>query len=442
MGEEEEEVVLSTVERFSSPGKGRGLRAARGSFSRGDLLLVAQPFSATLADDERGRFCDHCFARKDKLSHCGKCKQAYYCNAQCQRADWPSHRLDCDGLRQLGPQWTPGERVRLVARILIKLKMNKDKCASEGLLTLEEMESHMEELDNEQREAIGQEITALHHYYSRQLEIPGNEEMVEIFSKVKCNGFTVEDEELNHIGAALYPSLALLNHSCDHNCVVTFRGSAAQVRALREIKQGEELFISYIDLLYPTEDRNERLREMYFFTCHCCHCQSQHLDDKKLAIRELSEPPSPESVREVIKYSKFMVGEFRTAKRSKTGTELLEMCERCLERQASVLSESNVYLLHMAYQAMGVCLFVEQWERALDYGLQVIKQYCKLYPRLSLNVASLWLKIGQLQTNLDHTSAATKSFSKALAIMEVTHGKDHPYIEELRTAVKSRAGKI
>lgn len=35
------------------------------------------------------------------------------------------------------------------------------------------------------------------------------------------------------------------------------------------------MFTSYIDLLYPTEDRNERLRDSYFFTCECRECTTK-----------------------------------------------------------------------------------------------------------------------------------------------------------------------
>lgn len=112
-------------------------------------------------------------------------------------------------------------------------------------------------------------------------------------------------------------SVALMNHSCDPNVIVTYNGTVAEVRAVQEINPGEEVrktpetvmfFIqtlpvngkaniilsslssnphllplplppqicdSYIDLLYPTEDRRERLLDSYFFTCQCSECSSK-----------------------------------------------------------------------------------------------------------------------------------------------------------------------
>lgn len=38
-----------------------------------------------------------------------------------------------------------------------------------------------------------------------------------------------------------------------------------------------QVLISYIDLLYPTDDRNNRLRESYYFTCECQECKSRSM---------------------------------------------------------------------------------------------------------------------------------------------------------------------
>lgn len=51
------------------------------------------------------------------------------------------------------------------------------------------------------------------------------------------------------------------------------------------------------------------------------------------------------------------------------------MCERSLEEMGAVFDMPNVYLLHMMYQAMGVCLYMEDPEEAIRYGEQIIKSY-------------------------------------------------------------------
>ncbi|NXL03398.1 SMYD2 methyltransferase, partial [Mesembrinibis cayennensis] len=164
-------------------------------------------------------------------------------------------------------------------------------------------------------------------------------------------------------------------------------------------------------------------------------------DKEKLEIRKLNDPPSAETVRDMIKYARNVIEEFRRAKHYKyilcfpltpLACELLEICELSLDKMGAVFEDSNVYMLHMMYQAMGVCLYVQDWEGALRYGQKIIRPYSKHYPSYSLNVASMWLKLGRLHMALENRTAGVKALKRAIAIMEVAHGKDHPYISEIK----------
>ncbi|XP_003930406.1 N-lysine methyltransferase SMYD2 isoform X1 [Saimiri boliviensis] len=427
---------LGGLERFCSPGKGRGLRALE-PFQVGDLLFSCPAYAYVLTVNERGNHCEYCFARKEGLSKCGRCKQAFYCNVECQKEDWPMHKLECSPMVVFGENWNPSETVRLTARILAKQKIHPERTPSERLLAVKEFESHLDKLDNEKKDLIQSDIAALHHFYSKHLEFPDNDSLVVLFAQVNCNGFTIEDEELSHLGSAIFPDVALMNHSCCPNVIVTYKGTLAEVRAVQEISPGEEVFTSYIDLLYPTEDRNDRLRDSYFFTCECQECTTKDKDKAKVEIRKLSDPPKAEAIRDMVRYARNVIEEFRRAKHYKSPSELLEICELSQEKMSSVFEDSNVYMLHMMYQAMGVCLYMQDWEGALQYGQKIIKPYSKHYPLYSLNVASMWLKLGRLYMGLEHKAAGEKALKKAIAIMEVAHGKDHPYISEIKQEIES-----
>ncbi|KAJ7407021.1 SET and MYND domain containing 2 [Willisornis vidua] len=254
---------------------------------------------------------------KEGLSKCGRCKQAFYCNVECQKEDWPMHKLECASMCAFGQNWNPSETVRLTARILAKQKTHPERTQSEKLLAVTEFESHIDKLDNEKRELIQNDIAALHHFYSKHLDYPDNAALVVLFAQVNCNGFTVEDEELSHLGSAIFPDVALMNHSCCPNVIVTYKGTLAEVRAVKDIEPGDEIFSSYIDLLYPTEDRNDRLRDSYFFNCDCRECITKEKDKEKLEICKLKDPPSAETVKNMIKYARNVIEEFRRAKHYK-----------------------------------------------------------------------------------------------------------------------------
>ncbi|XP_072545984.1 N-lysine methyltransferase SMYD2-A isoform X3 [Salminus brasiliensis] len=361
---------IEGCERFFSPGKGRGIRATK-HFKVGDLIFACPAYSYVLTVNERGSHCEFCFTRREALSKCGKCKQAYYCNVECQKGDWPMHKLECSAMCSYGENWCPSETVRLVARIILK--------------------------------------------------------------QVNCNGFTIEDEELSHLGSAVFPDVALMNHSCSPNVIVTYKGTVAEVRAVQEINPGEEIFNSYIDLLYPTEDRNERLQDSYFFTCDCKECTTESKDKAKMEIRrKLSTPPEPEEIQEMVRYAKNVIEEFRRAKHYKTPSELLEICELSMEKMGSIFEDTNVYMLHMMYQAMGVCLYMQDWDGAMKYGEKIVSPYSVHYPPYSLNVASMYLKLGRLYLGLGKKTEGVKALNKALSIMDVVFGKDHHYIAEIK----------
>lgn len=70
----------------------------------------------------------------------------------------------------------------------------------------------------------------------------------------------------------MHPYAALINHSCDYNSVVGFDGDELFIKAVRPIKKGEQILISYVDASSPYEVRQKELSERYFFDCQCSKC--------------------------------------------------------------------------------------------------------------------------------------------------------------------------
>ncbi|DAZ94478.1 TPA: hypothetical protein N0F65_003412, partial [Lagenidium giganteum] len=64
-------------------------------------------------------------------------------------------------------------------------------------------------------------------------------------------------------GTALFSGICTMNHSCDPNCTVLYtKDGSAHVFAVKDIQEGEELTISYIDVDQDRADRHECLRSM------------------------------------------------------------------------------------------------------------------------------------------------------------------------------------
>ena len=74
-------------------------------------------------------------------------------------------------------------------------------------------------------------------------------------------------------GAAVFPLVSGINHSCDPNCEVAYvEDNGVMIVARRPIAAGEELTISYVDPEMDDEDRREELEETYGFECACPKC--------------------------------------------------------------------------------------------------------------------------------------------------------------------------
>ncbi|KAI8813597.1 hypothetical protein BJ742DRAFT_849434 [Cladochytrium replicatum] len=91
------------------------------------------------------------------------------------------------------------------------------------------------------------------------------------------------------IGVGMFPLASMLNHSCIPNCsyvvesVYTgleqdeMRGAAAVrmvVRTNRAVKEGEELCLSYVDLMLPKQERRFELLKSKNFWCNCERCEA------------------------------------------------------------------------------------------------------------------------------------------------------------------------
>jgi len=95
----------------------------------------------------------------------------------------------------------------------------------------------------------------------------------------------VSESFLNSEGSGLYELQSMINHSCRPNAEIKFQtnNNVLTLVALRDIKPGEEIFISYLDeceLARSRHSRQKLLKENYLFACQCELCleQSDHLD--------------------------------------------------------------------------------------------------------------------------------------------------------------------
>ncbi|KAH8687195.1 hypothetical protein BGZ60DRAFT_521860 [Tricladium varicosporioides] len=95
-----------------------------------------------------------------------------------------------------------------------------------------------------------------------------------VMERINTNAFAGEFEGEQHF--FLYPETALMNHDCRPNAMYYHNTSTFvhAAHASRTIHKGEEITITYINLLQPTQDRRETLQMIWGFDCKCSLCSS------------------------------------------------------------------------------------------------------------------------------------------------------------------------
>jgi hypothetical protein len=112
-------------------------------------------------------------------------------------------------------------------------------------------------------------------------------------SIINTNSFEVEfGEGKTHY--AVFPETARINHDCRPNAHYHFdpKTLTSYVHAIRTIRPGEELSVSYTDLSVTHEERRAYIKNSWGFDCTCSHCTRRDVfinesDKRLLKIDEL-----------------------------------------------------------------------------------------------------------------------------------------------------------
>ncbi|XP_030642992.1 histone-lysine N-methyltransferase SMYD3 [Chanos chanos] len=412
----------SKFERFTSEGKGNGLRAVV-KIKCGELIYTGEPYAFCISKDFLKSTCQNCLTRAETLLRCSQCKIARYCNAQCQKQAWSEHKKECKCLTRLQPK-IPADSVRLVARIVFKLLSGTGRDPEEPY-SLAEHQSHLADMSEQKKEGLGHLCSMLRLYLREEecdlSQLPSGLDPINLLARVTCNCFTISDGELQDLGVGLYPSMSLLNHDCQPNCVMVFEGKRLQLRAVRDIQPQEELTISYTDVLAPSTERRRQLQEQYHFFCQCQRCTRADKDSDMLA----GETEAWQTIRDAIPHLERLQAD-------QQWEELLTQCQVLLDNHGGVVPDRNIYLLRVLDMALDACISLDQYDKALEYGYRTQGPYELYFSDPHPSRAVELFRVGKLQHFLCRLEEAHCSFRQAYDIMKVTHGSEHALTNQLR----------
>ena len=260
--------VVSSAEK-----KGNSAFSSRIIFG-GEVILSNEAFCHNVRQDYIGKVCNFCMLYQQPSSSsllaCSSCKIVRYCTKECQKLDWPCHKAVCkETSKQLINKLLTGSSLddaRLLLRLFSKLKSSTTS-------------------KSKQSQSCGRTCCAASHFnglgsgggvFSEETikvigtvcELMGGVSEAQVSDNIKfvattytqhqSNSFGITDSILTCLGMGVFPSAALLNHSCAPNCALRFvlrQGYAPVLQvmiALRPIQIHEELCHSYTDCSVPT----------------------------------------------------------------------------------------------------------------------------------------------------------------------------------------------
>lgn len=285
----------------------------------GTIILVEQPYASVLLPSAWSTHCHQCFRRLNSvLFACSQCTRAIYCSFDCLQTALMWHAFECRlDLENL-------EKMELLAfrlitktgwQYLLKHKNHFEDILQrtstststtkevyqwnnyENILTLE-TNNHRRTADDLFNRSVQACILGLSlvnntsfcqdAYDNKNYQIYLCSLFLSHLQSLPCNAHEISEfiyhqaqpltSSCLEIGAGIYATLSLFNHSCSPNVIRNFIGDTVVVRLLGSITDDDQELLDNYGCLSAMMDKTERqnkLSEQYRFQCQCQPCVDQ-----------------------------------------------------------------------------------------------------------------------------------------------------------------------
>jgi hypothetical protein len=316
--------LTSYADIQTSSDRGRHVISANTSstLKPGTIILIEQPYASVLLPSAWSTHCHMCLRRLNHLLFvCTQCTRAIYCSFDCLQRSivWhafecrlPIERLDKMQLLALRLLTKTGWKYLYKNKIQFEdyLKKNKNEFEIENttkdiyqwnnyenILKLETNSNKRSFEDLFQRSIqsciigislINNTSFCQQAYENLDYQIYICSLILSHLQSLPCNAHEISEfiyhrlsplsSSCIEIGAGIYATLSLFNHSCNPNVIRNFLGDTVIVRLLSSISSNNIELVDNYGCLSATMDKNERqkkLNEQYHFQCQCQPCLEQ-----------------------------------------------------------------------------------------------------------------------------------------------------------------------
>ncbi|CAG2179520.1 unnamed protein product, partial [Oppiella nova] len=288
--------------------KGRHI-VAKDDINISDVLFMERPYASVLLPQYYRSHCHHCYGKlvDTPVMPCHQCTQVMYCNDECRSEGWQEcHQYECgflDVLHDIGIAHLAFRTV-LVCGVGNAIQVAKQSSTSQLSATtpyLNTYESvyalvdHSNDFPIEDSVSYSLVASLLVRLTQKLSLVPKEPQSVDILGGIVLkhilqlitNGHSIASMENvenssdlcfedKRIATAIYPTVSLMNHSCDPNVIAIYDKKLLIVRAARGIPKGHQVVNCYGPHCkrMSTKDRRTALMDQYFFACDCSPCVS------------------------------------------------------------------------------------------------------------------------------------------------------------------------
>lgn len=282
----------------------------------GDIVASEPSLACVLAPDKYATHCYHCLKVLEVPIGCFECSSIRYCSGECRDLSWKSyHSTECcflplineSGIGHMGHL-----ALRLILTIGLKTLLQRRVCNRDGTKIMVDSNNRYECKYEALLDMVGHSsernsnemfqytiltlfiLKILKHADFFKIEHMGDRKtavvenyiggiVLRILQVLCCNAVqimethysvNIQKAEQQTLGLGLFPTIALINHSCNPNMELVFYGNSCVAKSIRTVPVGEELAIDYGFIYYLTgsTDRLQSLKSQYHFECNCEPC--------------------------------------------------------------------------------------------------------------------------------------------------------------------------
>eukprot|EP00026_Physarum_polycephalum_P003824 Phypoly_transcript_03840.p1 GENE.Phypoly_transcript_03840~~Phypoly_transcript_03840.p1 ORF type:complete len:767 (+),score=95.81 Phypoly_transcript_03840:20-2320(+) len=397
--------MMEKVEKQTSTSRGRELVSST-DLRAGDCVLSEIAFAVALRSIEHNTsFCFYCCSLLSELkSVCSHCLYTF-CSDACKNSN--AHKLECPYLKSI-------EEYSNIASIIFSKSVLVLRTAINSLQDKDNFEK-IQQLTTHKQVRDTSPIAALAYQFSDYLPsgvVLNVDEIVDLFCIIDINSFGLSlDPTAQPHATGIFPVASFFSHSCTPNIYyTTITPNTLQFYALQDIKKNEPLFISYIDIMYPTWQRQQTLVRTKHFLCTCERCTDPSEQKRYIsALRCTCKGyvlPHPAPIEPHFQHKNFVY-------------PVSWICENRCNNSETFLATNDAVQIALEF------LYSEMWREYPEKCVVKIKSMVeplldKVHPNHTLNLnyhlanANSYGKLKQYQKAVEHAEAvcelATKLF--------------------------------